>query len=230
MANPTACPALHPARRGGITGPRARADRHDGPVPSFTPIAADALVTAVVDRAAELPGRAVVAIDGADAAEPLPFAELVAERIRARGRQCGVVSLHDYVRPASLRLEYGRDEMSYRTAWFDYSGLNREVLQSLREYNRWLPALWDEATDRSARATPIVATNDTIVLVAGPMLQGRGLPFDLTVELRLSEGALRRTTAEDFTIEALLRHRRDHPGDPDFLVAWDHRDRPALST
>jgi hypothetical protein len=179
-------------------------------VPSFTPIAADALVTAV--------------------AEPLPFAELVAERIRARGRQCGVVSLHDYVRPASLRLEYGRDEMSYRTTWFDYRGLNREVLQALREHDRWLPALWDEASDRSARATSISAAPDAIVLVAGPMLQGRGLPFDLTVELRLSEGALRRTAADDFTVEALLRHRRDHPDDPDLLVAWDHRDRPALRT
>ncbi|MBU3065036.1 hypothetical protein KO481_26335 [Nocardia sp. NEAU-G5] len=197
-------------------------------MPSFTPIAANALVAAVVDRATALPGRSVVAIEGADAAEPLPFAAGVADRIRAQGRQCGVVSLHDYVRPASLRLEYGRDEMSYRTAWFDYSGLNREVLQALREHGRWLPALWNEDTDRSARATPISATDDTVVLIAGPMLLGRGLSFDLTVELRLSEGALRRTDAEDFTVEALLRHRRNHPESPDILVAWDHRDRPAL--
>lgn len=197
-------------------------------MPSFTPIAADTLAAAVADRAAGLPGRTVVAIDGADAAAPLAFAEGVAEIIRARGRLCGVVSLHDYVRPASLRLEYGRDEMSYRTAWFDYPGLNREVLRALREHGRWLPALWNEDTDRSARATPISATQDAIVLVAGPMLLGRGLAFDLTVELRLSEGALRRTAAADFVVEALLRHRADQTPEPDILVTWDHPDRPAV--
>lgn len=197
-------------------------------MPSFTPIAADALVAAAVDRAAALTGRAVVAIDGADAADPLAFADGVAEGIRARGRLCGVVSLHGYVRPASLRLEHGRDEMSYRTAWFDYPGLDREVLRALREHGHWLPALWNEDTDRSARATPISATADAIVLVAGPMLLGRGLSFDLTVELRLSEGALHRASTPGFIVDALLHHRRDQRRDPDILAAWDHPDRPAV--
>lgn len=198
-------------------------------MPRFTPIAVDTLVEAVTDRALALPGRAVVAVDGADAADPLVFAETVAERVQAQGRRCAAVSLHDYVRPASLRLELGRNEISYRTAWFDYAGLNREVLQALREHARWLPALWNEHTDRSARATPLSATADTILLVAGPMLLGRGLHFDLTVELRLSEAALRRTSTPDdtFVVDALVRHRRNQP-DPDILVAWDHRDRPAL--
>jgi hypothetical protein len=198
-------------------------------VPSFTPVTPDALVETVLERALALPGHAVVAVDGADAADPLAFADTIAERLRTRGRACATVSLHDYVRPASLRLEFGRDEMSYRTAWFDYAGLNREVLQALREHNRWLPALWDEHTDRSARAAIVSAAPETIVLVAGPMLSGRGLPFDLTVELRLSEGALRRAEVEPFIVAALLRHRRDQHPEPDILVAWDHRDRPALS-
>ncbi|WP_216900675.1 hypothetical protein [Nocardia alni] len=199
-------------------------------MPSFTPITADALVESVAERADALAGRAVVAVDGADAADPRAFAESVAELIRARGRLAAVVSLHDYVRPASLRLEFGRDENSYRTAWFDYPGLNREVLQALREHDRWLPALWHEQTDRSARATPHSATADTILLVAGPMLLGRGLRFDLTVELRLSEGALRRasTPDDDFVVEALLYHRREQGEAADILVAWDHPDRPAL--
>ncbi|MBY8859482.1 hypothetical protein K7711_23645 [Nocardia sp. CA2R105] len=197
-------------------------------MPSFSPVTVDALVEVVLDRALALPGYAVVAVDGADPADPLSFAEIVADRIRTRGRACATVSLHDYVRPASLRLEFGRDEMSYRTAWFDYAGLNREVLQALRERGRWLPALWDESTDRSARATTISANPETILLVAGPMLLDRGLSFDLTVELRLSEGALRRAEAEPFIVAALLRHRRDAHEEPDILVAWDHRDRPAL--
>ncbi|MQY21866.1 nucleoside/nucleotide kinase family protein [Nocardia macrotermitis] len=197
-------------------------------MPSFSPVTVDALFSLVLDRALVLPGYAIVAVDGADPADPLGFAETVADRIRTRGRACATVSLHDYVRPASLRLEFGRDEMSYRTAWFDYAGLNREVLQALRERGQWLPALWNESTDRSARATTVSAKPETIVLVAGPMLLGRGLGFDLSVELRLSEGALRRAEVEPFVVAALLRHRRDADQDPDILVAWDHRDRPAL--
>jgi hypothetical protein len=210
----------------------AATDRHDDRVPTFTPITTAALAEVVAERAAAHPGPTVVAIDGADAADPVGFAHPVADRLRARGRPCAVVSLHDFVRPASLRYEFGRDEMSYRNAWFDYEGLNREVLQALRIHGRWLPALWDEAADRSARAATVSATPGTVLLIAGPMLLGRGLTFDLTVELRLSEGALRRATpdGDSFTLTALLHHRREQDSEPDIMVAWDHRDRPAIRT
>ncbi|MCM6774628.1 hypothetical protein NDR87_13155 [Nocardia sp. CDC159] len=199
-------------------------------MPVFAPITVASLLADLTDRLAALRDRAVVAIDGADAADPVDFARALAERVRTRGRPCAVISLHDYVRPASLRLEYGRDELSYRTGWFDYAALDREVLHALRERGRWLPALWDERTDRSARAATTSAEPGLIVIVAGPMLLGRGLDFDLSVELRLSEGALRRGTGPDesFTVEAILRHRRDRAAEADILVAWDHRDRPAV--
>ncbi|KZM74469.1 hypothetical protein [Nocardia terpenica] len=197
-------------------------------MPAFTPVSAATLTETIAERVRGLRGRAVAAVDGADAADPVAFARAVADRVRALGRPCEVVSLHDYVRPASLRLEFGRDEMSYRTAWFDYAAVKREVLQGLREHGRWLPALWDERADRSARATRRSAVADTVVIVAGPMLLGRGLDFDLTVELHLSEGALRRAGEEPFVIDALLRHGRDQAEDPDVLVAWDHPDRPAV--
>ncbi|WP_280382831.1 hypothetical protein [Nocardia wallacei] len=201
-------------------------------MPGFVPITAEGLVDLVAERAVRMPGRAVVAVDGADAADPVAFARSVAERLRAQGRSSDVVGLHDYIRPASLRLEFGRDEMTYRTAWFDYAGLEREVLQALRERGRWLPALWDERTDRSARAATISAAPDTVLFVAGPMLLGRDLGFDLSIELRMSEGALRRasTPTEAFIIDALLSHRTDHPATPDILVAWDHPTRPAVHT
>ncbi|WP_068025993.1 hypothetical protein [Nocardia mexicana] len=199
-------------------------------MPRFAPITAEGVVELVADRAARMTGRGVVAVDGADAADPLALARAVADDLRARGRSADVVWLHDYVRPASLRLEYGRDEMTYRTAWFDYAGLEREVLQALRERGRWLPALWDERTDRSARATTVSAAPDAVLFVAGPMLLGRGLDFDLSVELHMSEGALRRTTdpAAEFTIDALLSHRADRTTEPDILIAWDHPNRPAV--
>ncbi len=199
-------------------------------MPVFTPISPEALRRSIADRVGALPGRLAVAVAGADAAEPVRFAEPVAQSLRVGGRPAAVVSLHDYIRPASLRLEYGRDEYSYRTAWFDYAAVEREVLQSLRSRGRWLPALWDERSDRSARAVPQAAAPDTVVFVAGPMLLGRGLSFDLTVELRLSDAALRRRIPphDQFTVDGIARHSRDHPEEPDLLVAWDHCDRPAI--
>ncbi|WP_433710026.1 hypothetical protein ACQP2U_26940 [Nocardia sp. CA-084685] len=200
-------------------------------MPHFDPITQDGLVELIVVRVRELGERALVAIDGADAAEPDTMAHGIATALRDTGRTAEVVALHDYIRPASLRMEFGRtDEMSYRTAWFDYAALDREVIQALRRDARWLPALWNEARDRSARSPIRTAVTDTVLFVAGPMLLGRGLAFDLTVHLDMSEPALRRRTPADdlWTIPALLHHDRDNSSAPTFFIRWDHPDRPAL--
>ncbi|MFE7800188.1 hypothetical protein [Nocardia sp. NPDC057440] len=202
-------------------------------MPQFAAITRDGLVELVTHRLLELPGRLVIAIDGADAAEPVPLADLVAAALRATGRAADVVSLHDYVRPASLRMEYGRDdELSYRTAWFDYEALRREVVDALHDSARWLPALWNENTDRSARAAIRPAAPDTVVLIAGPMLLGRTLPFDVTLRLDMSEPALRRNTPPEhrWTIPALLHHHHENPDPPTFFIRWDHPHRPAVRT
>lgn len=198
-------------------------------MPRFVPISQDALVERVVERVLALPGYRVLGVDGADAARPLDLAHRVAATLRGTGRPAEVVSLHDYVRPASLRVEFGRDEISYRTAWFDYDALRREVIDALHDEGRWLPALWDEATDRSARAAIRTAAADTVLLVAGPMLLDHSLRFDLTVRLDLSEPALRRTTPPEahWTIPALLK-RPETSTTPTFFARWDHPDRPAL--
>lgn len=201
-------------------------------MPTYVPITAAGLTGLLTDRILAARNRIVVAVIGADAADPVPFAHIVSRALRDRGRPAAVVSVHDYVRPASIRLEFGRnDEMSYRTLWFDYEALAREVVDSLRTQGRWLPALWDEKADRSARATVETATDNTVVIVAGPMLLGRGLAFDLTVRLQLGEGALRRATAPDhlWTVDALLAHDRLVAEIPDIDVRWDHRDRPAVA-
>ncbi|WP_330179777.1 hypothetical protein OHB26_25495 [Nocardia sp. NBC_01503] len=198
-------------------------------MPEFTAITPSALAALVANRANELSGFAVIAVDGADAAEPVRFAESVVELLRTTGRPAEVVAVHDFVRPASVRLEFDReDEYTYRTGWFDYSALNREVLKPLRDSGRWLPALWNEQTDRSARARIHTALPGTILLIAGPMLLGRGLDFDFTIGLRMSEGALRRRTAAEarFTIAPVLEQQELQS--PDLLVAWDHPDRPAI--
>ncbi|MTE17128.1 nucleoside/nucleotide kinase family protein [Nocardia aurantiaca] len=200
-------------------------------MPDFTAITPDALLDLVADRAMALPGYAVIGVDGADAADPLRIARAASERLRAQGRPSEVVSLHDFVRPASVRLEYDRDsEFTYRTGWFDYAAVNREVLEPLRDTGRYLPALWDERADRSARARIRAAADRTVLFLAGPMLLGRGLRLDLTIGLRMSEGALRRRTdaAEMFTVDGILAFQREQAEDFDILVAWDHPDRPAI--
>ncbi|MFI6167119.1 hypothetical protein ACIBCN_10040 [Nocardia sp. NPDC051052] len=197
-------------------------------MPQFVPITQDVLIERLVERLRALPGHRVVAIDGADAARPADLADRVAAALRDTGRPAEVVSLHDYVRPASVRVEFGRDEISYRTSWFDFEALRREVIDALHTEGRWLPALWDEATDRSARATIRPAPADTVLLIAGPMLLDRYLQFDLTVRLDMSEQALRRITPPEdhWTIPALLGN--ETPSTPTLFARWDHPDRPAL--
>ncbi|MCX5045316.1 hypothetical protein OG921_19300 [Aldersonia sp. NBC_00410] len=199
-------------------------------MPTFTPITVDGLITLIETRLQSIEGRAAVALDGADAAHPGELADRLAASVRNIGRPASVVSVHDFVRPASVRLEYGHtDETSYRSAWFDYAALQREVIDGLRLHGRWLPRLWDEHTDRSPRAAALDAGGTDVVIVAGPMLRGRGLGFDLTVRLDMSEAALRRATEPEqlWTVPALLRHERD--AEPaDIVVRWDHPQRPAV--
>ncbi|MGB3771693.1 MAG: hypothetical protein WBF79_07140 [Rhodococcus sp. (in: high G+C Gram-positive bacteria)] len=199
-------------------------------MPRYSPSTPDAVVDLVVGRVGAIVGPCVVGVDGADAADPTSLAASVTMRLRERGRAADVVSMHDWVRPASLRLEYGHeDEFSYRTLWFDYSGLTREVVEALRGHGRWLPALWDEQTDRSVRSIPRIATDNQVVLVAGPMLLGRDLDFDLTVALTLDRRTAIRLTPEDlqWTVPALYAHA-EHGDTADIEVKVDHPDRPAL--
>lgn len=172
-----------------------------------------------------------MAISAADAADPMDLAKRVVDTLRTAGRPAHAVALHDFVRPASLRLEHGRtDEQSYRSSWFDYDALDREVVSSLKERHRFLPRLWDETTDRSARTRRIDAADDHVIIVAGPMLLGRGLTFDTTVDLRMSKGALERRTPSDhhWTIAPLLAHSAGASPGADIVVRFEHPDRPAL--
>lgn len=184
--------------------------------------------------------RCVAVVDGPDGADPVDFAYRTSAFVSSTGRPCDVVDLHDFVRPASLRFEYSRtDEMTYRTGWFDFDAIEREVIAPLRPGGRgqFLPRLWDEKSDRSARATLRDAAQTHVVILAGPMLLGRGLEVDASIRLDLSAGALRRRTRpeEQWTIEPLLTYYREmdlRQGDaaagPDLWVRWDHPDRPAV--
>ncbi|MEE4022918.1 hypothetical protein V1Y59_07515 [Gordonia sp. PKS22-38] len=200
-------------------------------MPTFSPITPDGLVELGAELATRRPQRRVVLlVDGPDAAAPTDLADRIAERLTTLGRPAAVVSSADYLRPASLRLEYGHtDTESYRTIWFDFDAMRREVIDTLRDRGQWLPRLWDPRRDRSFRDRPREAAPDQVLLVAGPMLLGSGLHADATLALRLTAGALHRRTPDDqsWTIPALLDHDRDAPA-PDVEVRYDHPDRPAV--
>lgn len=199
------------------------------PVP--LPIFPELLVERIFERI-PLGQRAIGVVDGADAAEPVEFACRIRERIRTTGRACDVIDVHDFVKPASLRFEYSRtDELSYRSSWFDFDALRREVVAPMANggRGRYLPRLWDEAADRSARAALVTATPDHVLLIAGPTLIGR-IEATVTVHLKLSNGALRRRTPDDqqWTVAPIAQFYADAPDEPDFTVRWDHPAKPAI--
>ncbi|MEV6520665.1 uridine kinase [Longispora sp. NPDC051575] len=195
------------------------------------------LVTELAARiAAAPPDRWVrVALDGAPAAHPDRLAADLVAPLRALGRPTLRVSAADFLRPASLRYEFGRtDPDSYYQDWLDIKGLNREVLDPLAEggTGRVVRALWDAAADRATRTPYEVLAPGTVVLVDGALLLGQGLSFDLAVHLWLSPGALARRTPEGerWTLPAFARY--DEEVGPasfaDLVVRVDDPRHPAV--
>ncbi|GAC68838.1 hypothetical protein [Gordonia soli] len=197
----------------------------------YAPVTPIGLTNRCADACVGLGGPVVVAVDGPDAAHPATLAGEVADVLRSRGRAADVVRVADFIRPASVRMEYGAtDPDTYLDGWFDYPAIDREVVSALRRDGRWLPRLWDAVADRSFRDRRRQADADQVVLVAGPMLLGRGLGFEVTVRLQMSEAALRRRTPDDqqWTIAPLLTQALGAPT-ADIEVRYEHPDRPAIS-
>ncbi|WP_329199682.1 uridine kinase [Streptomyces sp. NBC_01435] len=175
-----------------------------------------------------------VAVDGAPAARTGDLAERVAQALRVRGRAVLVVSTEGFLRPASLRYEYGKEDPdSYYDSWFDTGALWREVFGPLEAggSGRVLPDLWDPVTDRATRSPYRPLPEGGVLVVHGPLLLGHWFPFDLSVHLRLSQGALRRRTeqAEHWTLPAFARYEEEAaPGDrADVVVRADDPLHPA---
>ncbi|HEX8870737.1 MAG TPA: uridine kinase [Lentzea sp.] len=188
------------------------------------PLTFDTLVTEIVSRISGRDGRVRVIVDGAPAAEPGKLADAVVEPLRALGRSVQRVSTEDFLRPASVRLEHGRtDPYSYRHDWFDFNGLQREVLDPALD-GKVLPSLWNAATDRASRAEYVDVPENGVVIVDGTLLLDRWLPAELTVHLWLSPGALKRKTTEQWTLPAF----DDYDPQADLFVRYDHPERPGL--
>jgi hypothetical protein len=200
-----------------------------------TPVSPELLAGEAAELVAARPGRVRLAVDGAPPTRPRALAEAVAAELRVRGRATVVVDAADYLRPASLRLEFGRTNPDeFLDAWLDVAGLRREVLDPAAPdgNGRVLPRLWDARADRAHRDRYVTVPDDGVVVLAGALLLGRGLPFDLAVHLRMGGTALARRLPADqaWTLPAYIRYdaERGPTEEADLLVLADHPDRPAV--
>ncbi|SHK79235.1 hypothetical protein SAMN05443637_11249 [Pseudonocardia thermophila] len=204
-------------------------------MPRVQPTTPDGLADAVVERVLAHPGRTRVLLDGPPPTGPEELAARVAERLRVAGRAALVVSAQDFLRPASVRLERGRtDPDSFLDGWLDVGALCRELLRPAAPEGsgRVLPRLWNPATDRSYRADYEALPASGVVLLAGALLLGRGLPADVSVHLHMGATALERRLPPDehWTLAAHARYEAErHPDETADVVALsDHPARPAL--
>lgn len=201
------------------------------------PLTPAALVTEITDRIAAHADRpwVRVVIDGAPAAAPELLADALVDPLRVLGRPVQRVSAGDFLRPASLRLEHGREDPDSRYEdWLDSAGLVREVLDPLGPGGSGavLPSRWDAAADRATRAGYRELPAGGVLLLDGSLLLGRELPIDFAVHLWLSDAALARRTDPQLRWElpAFARYARD--ASPltaaDVVVRVDDPARPAV--
>jgi hypothetical protein len=201
------------------------------------PIAPELLVEELADRlAADRPGQWLrVAVDGPPPADPDGLAAALVDPLRARGRAAVHVAAGGFLRPASLRYEFGRDNAdTFYMGWLDEAGLRREVLDPLApgSAGRMLPSLWDPVDDRATRAPYVTVPPGAVVLVSGQLLLGGGLPFDVALHLVLSPAALDRRMPADlrWTLPAYARYAEEvaPAAFADVVVRVDDPRHPAL--
>jgi hypothetical protein len=175
-----------------------------------------------------------IAVDGAPAARTGELAAALARELPPLGRHVQLIGAEGFLRPASLRYEFGREDPdAYYDGRLDVPALWREVFAPLEPdgSGRVLPDLWDPVTDRATRSPYVPLRPGTVVVVHGPLLLGHWFPFDLTVHLSLSPAALARRTpeAEQWTLPAFARY--DDEAGPaqaaDVLVRVDDPRHPA---
>ena len=204
---------------------------------AFRPVTPERLAETLADLIEDIAaaGTVRVAVDGHPAAGPEAVADALVDPLRLRGRPAVRAGSGWFLRPASLRLERGRtDPDAHYEDRLDVAALRRELLDPLGAggTGHYLPTLWDPRTDRATRAPYRAAPPSAVLLLDGSLLLGRGLPFDLTIHLRLSAAALARRVEEDqrWTLPAYERYEQevDPDGTADVVVRMDDPRHPAL--
>ena len=197
------------------------------------PTTPDALVAHLVERVAAVPGRCRVLVDGAATLAPGALADALVDPLRAAGRAVVRVHADDFLRPASLRLERGREDPdAYLEDRLDSGALAREVLDPFAADGTYLPTLRDPLRDRATRAARARAADGAVLVVDGELLLGRWLDAELVVHLAVRPATLaRRLGAERaWQLPAFARYEEETaPQDvADVVVRVDDPRHPAL--
>jgi hypothetical protein len=198
---------------------------------AFRPIAADALPGLLAEFLDRTPGRVRVGLDGPPCACPDELAASLVEPLRARGRDAVHLRAGMFWRDASLRLEHGREDVESFATWLDDGALRREALDPFAAFGRYLPSLREPATNRATREAVREAGEQAVLILSGPFLLGRGLPFEQAIHLDVSPAArARRTPPEDaWTLPAYDAYaRRVRPAQvADVVLRMDDPRHPA---
>ncbi|MEU7824657.1 uridine kinase [Catellatospora sp. NPDC049133] len=202
------------------------------------PVTPEGLVSELVERigkVADPDGWTRVALDGAPAAGPDRLAEALVDPLRELGHEVLHVRTADFLRPKSVRWEFGRTNPdAYYEGWADEAGLRREVLDPLGPggTGRVLPTLRDPVRDRATRAAYLTLPPGAVLLVSGDLLLGSGLPFELAVHLVMSPAALARHTPpeEAWVLPAYARYADEVAPQTfaDLVVKVDDARHPAI--
>jgi len=215
-------------------GARDRNGSDVNAVPSqVRPTTPDALVRHVADLVTAVPGRCRVLVDGAAPVRPQEPADALVDALRSAGRPVVRVHADDFLRPASLRYEHGRqDPDAYLEDRLDAGALAREVLDPFAVDGTYLPTLWDAVRDRATRAARRQAPPDAVLVVDGELLLGRWFDVELTVHLTVRPATLARRLGphDAWMLPAFARYEQEvAPQDvADVVVRVDDPRHPAL--
>jgi hypothetical protein len=198
-----------------------------------SPVTAEALPEVLAARLLGRPDVLRVAVDGPSWAGAHDLAAALQGPIRLAGRSAGLVRAESFWRDASLRFEHGHQDPDALAEWLDAKALRREVLDRAVEQSSYLPSLRDPVTNRATREAPVSLPGDGVIIVAGPFLLGRGLPFDASVHLALTPGARSRRVPADerWTLSAFDAYDAAvRPAEvADIVVRYDDPQHPAVS-
>ncbi|HCT78751.1 MAG TPA: uridine kinase [Micromonosporaceae bacterium] len=191
------------------------------------PIDRSGLVELLLNRVGD---RRRVVVDGPPPTEPEVIAQSLVDSLQAGGRPAIHVRSNDFLRPASIRFEFGRTNPdSYYERWVDLAALNREVLTRRGSV---LPTFWNPLTDRATRAAYLELAPEGVVVLSGDLLLGAGLELDFTVHLEMSPAAFARRTdpALAWTLPAYARYAEEvGPASfADVVVRMNDPHHPAL--